>query len=291
MTENPNQEIILTDSITGVVHPRDSGKVVICGSHGGYSAAVLALKGAIKGAIFNDAGGGKAGAGVAGLELLNQYGVPAAAVDAYSARIGVASETKKGIVSHANGLALDCGVRIGSLAEVAAQVMARADIPAMESFHGNMDLEANATVVFTHPTGRCIVVMDSNSMVSHNNERDIIMTGSHGGLVGSQPAVKYPVAAAFYNDAGVGKENAGISRLFWLEENNIYGATVDASTARIGIGLDTYDSGVVSHVNTLTENIGILPGISAKKPHKLSFISWKNNGNGVALQTCSVYCI
>lgn len=90
------------------------------------------------------------------------------------------------------------------------------------------------------------------------------MTGSHGGQVGTQPAVKYPVAAAFYNDAGVGKDNAGISRLKWLEENNIYGATVDANTARIGIGIDTYHSGIVSHVNTLAGSIGIRPGISAK---------------------------
>ena len=90
------------------------------------------------------------------------------------------------------------------------------------------------------------------------------MTGSHGGLVGSLPAVKYPVAAAFYNDAGVGKADAGISRLTWLENNYIYGATVDANTARIGIGLETYESGIVSHVNALAESIGICPGMSAK---------------------------
>ena len=81
--------------------------------------------------------------------------------------------------------------------------------------------------------------------------------------MGSQPAVKYPVAAAFYNDAGVGKENAGISRLTWLEESKIYGATVDANTARIGIGLETYHSGIVSHVNASAESIGVRHGVSA----------------------------
>ena len=261
--KNINQEIILADSITHVVHPRDSGKVVICGSHGGYSAAVLALQRHIKGVIFNDAGGGKERAGVAGLDILNQYGVPAAAVDAFTARIGIACETEKGIVSYANALAQNAGVRIGTIAENAAQMMAGAAAPPMRSIDGNMEIEEKITIVFTHQTGRRIVAMDSNSMVTQNNQMDIIMTGSHGGRVGSQPAVKHPVAAAFYNDAGVGKENAGISRLTWLEENHIFGAAVDANTARIGIGLETYNSGIVSHVNALAEPIGIRPGISA----------------------------
>ncbi len=102
-------------------------------------------------------------------------------------------------------------------------------------------------------------------MVTEENQMDIIMTGSHGGRVGSLPAVKYRVAAAFYNDAGVGKDNAGISRLTWLEENHIYGAAVDANTARIGIGMETYESGIVSHANALAESIGIRPGIGAKE--------------------------
>jgi hypothetical protein len=107
--------------------------------------------------------------------------------------------------------------------------------------------------------------MDSNSMVTPDNQKDIIMTGSHGGRVGTQPAVKYPVVAAFYNDAGVGKDNAGISRLDWLQEYQIIGATVDAHTARIGVGLDTYLSGILSHVNPIAKSMGISPGISAYK--------------------------
>ena len=264
-----NQEILLADSITHVVRPRDSGKVVICGSHGGYSAAILALQKNITGVIFNAAGGGKGRAGVAGLDILNQYGVPAAAVDAFTARIGIASETEKGIVSYANTLARSVGVQVGSVAETTAQVMAGAAVPLMRSIDENLEVEEKVTVVYTHPAGRRIVAMDSNSMVTEENQMDIIMTGSHGGRVGSLPAVKYHVAAAFYNDAGVGKENAGISRLTWLEYNHIYGATVDANTARIGIGLETYKSGIVSHVNALAESIGIRPGISAKEAARI----------------------
>ena len=242
--------------------------MVISGSHGGHSAAVFALQGYVKGAIFNDAGGGKEKAGVAGLEILNKYGVAAAAVDAFTARIGSACETKKGIVSYANAVAQNAGVRIGSIAETAAQLMAKATPPRL-SIDDNPEMEEKITVVYTHPAGWRIVAMDSNSMVTQNNQMDIIMTGSHGGVVGSQPAVKYPVTAAFYNDAGVGKDNAGISRLTWLEENHIYGAAVDANTARIGVGLETYKSGIVSHVNALAESIGIRPGISAAEAARI----------------------
>jgi len=245
------------------MYPRDAGRVVVCGSHGGYSAAVLTLQRRAKGVIFNDAGGGKENAGVAGLAILNDHGVMAAAVDTFTARIGIAEETNKGIVSFANTLAQRAGVRIGSVAESAARLMTKASVPLENASDVDLEFEETETIVHTHPGGRRIVAMDSNSMVTRNNRMDIIMTGSHGGRVGSQPAVKYPVAAAFYNDAGVGIAGAGISRLAWLQENGIIGAAVDANTARIGVGLETYRFGVISHVNDLADSIGIRPGIKA----------------------------
>jgi hypothetical protein len=102
-------------------------------------------------------------------------------------------------------------------------------------------------------------------MVTPENRNDIILTGSHGGLVGTAPAVKYPVIAALYNDAGIGKDGAGISRLPWLQKNGIIAATVDANTARIGVGMDTYESGMVSFANELALDIGISRGISARE--------------------------
>ncbi len=102
-------------------------------------------------------------------------------------------------------------------------------------------------------------------MVTRENQRDIILTGSHGGLVGNRPPTKYPVLAAFYNDAGVGKDQAGISRLPRLQEAGIIGAAVDAATARIGIGLETYECGVISHINPLAREAGIVPGMTAKE--------------------------
>ena len=121
------------------------------------------------------------------------------------------------------------------------------------------------TVVKTSPQGWRVVTMDSNAQVEKEHGNDVILTGSHGGLVGTQPAVKYPVRAAFYNDAGLGKDKAGISRLDWLQKNGIIGVCVSAGSARIGIGLDTYEKGIVSYVNDLAfEKAGIVPGMKAK---------------------------
>ena len=50
-----------------------------------------------------------------------------------------------------------------------------------------------------------------------------------------------------------------------LQEAGILGATVDAATARIGVGLETYECGVISYVNPLAREAGIVPGMKAKE--------------------------
>jgi len=256
--------IILADSITHVEDESALPIVVICGSHGGWASGVFTLQKKIKGVIFNDAGGGKDQAGMAALPLLDTYRIVAATVDAFSARIGVAEETAHGIISHVNGAAREAGVRPGMTAREAAEIMRAvpSDISSRssalkEQYHEQL------TVIHTSPSGYRIVAMDSNSMVTPENKKDIIMTGSHGGLVGSVPAVKYPVIAAFYNDAGVGKEQAGVSRLAWLQKAGVISATVDAATARIGVGMETYLHGIISHAGVAAQEIGITRGTRA----------------------------
>src|SRR5207302_1281456 len=76
----------------------------------------------------------------------------------------------------------------------------------------------------------------------------IVLTGSHGGLLGGRPetALKYEVRAAFYNDAGIGIDEAGVSRLPALDDRGIAAATVSAATARIGEARSTYEDGILS---------------------------------------------
>ena len=92
----------------------------------------------------------------------------------------------------------------------------------------------------------------------------IVVTGSHGGATGGR-GVRAAVAAGFFNDAGVGKEDAGISRLPLMDQEGIPGGTVDRNTARIGDGWDTYDSGVLSHVNETARQLGLEAGLPVRR--------------------------
>jgi hypothetical protein len=105
--------LLLVDSITEAVGS-GRGCVVVSGSHGGLSAARFALQAGVRLAVFNDAGIGKDGAGIAGLAWLQQHGVAAVAVAHCTARIGEASSTwNDGIISAVNERASSLGARIG----------------------------------------------------------------------------------------------------------------------------------------------------------------------------------
>ncbi|MCX5907995.1 MAG: hypothetical protein NTY64_12650, partial [Deltaproteobacteria bacterium] len=256
--------IILADSITHVPEQPRIPRIVICGSHGGLSSGIFALKKGVQGVIFNDAGGGKDQAGIAGLALLEKNGIYAATVDAFTAKIGIAEETQGGAISFVNTLSKKVGIQAGMSARKAAEIMQNAPVLILKvPSESTEEYEEQLTVIHTSPTGYRIVAMDSNSQVTPENRKDIILTGSHGALVGSAPVVKYPVIAAFYNDAGIGKNQAGISRLPRLQDAGIIGATVDAHTARIGVGLETYQSGIISHVNGLAKDLRIAKGMRA----------------------------
>ena len=98
-----------------------SGNIVICGSHGGESAANHMLKFSPGAAIFNDAGKGKENAGIRGLEVFSLASIPAATVDTFSARIGDGTDTyESGIISAVNDVAIKCGVKVGMSAKEAA---------------------------------------------------------------------------------------------------------------------------------------------------------------------------
>jgi hypothetical protein len=215
------------------------------------------------GVLFNDAGVGKDQAGIAGIYLLERYGVCAAAVDVFSAEIGRAEETQNGRISYVNKPALSIGVLPGMQGIAAAQVMSCAPRIFLKCSREIEEVTPSKSVIYSSSSGHRITVVDSNSMIGPENVNDLVFTGSHGGLVGPKPAIPAPVLAVFYNDAGFGKNGAGVSRLPWLERNGIAAATVSAASARIGVGMDTYHCGLISHANAQAVDFGIKPGIQA----------------------------
>jgi hypothetical protein len=77
-------------------------------------------------------------------------------------------------------------------------------------------------------------------------------------------AVKAAVLAAAFNDAGLGKQSAGVGRLAMLDSMGIAGFAVSHLSARIGDALDTFESGRVSSVNAGGAAYGIEIGTSAR---------------------------
>jgi len=257
----PAAPIVTADSITRIAEEA-RGAVVVNASHGGIYAAYLAAKLGCAAAIFNDAGVGREGAGIGGLDYLQRLGIPAATVGHMTARIGDGADMlARGIITHANPLALALGVRPGMACRDAASALTRAE-PTQAA--PPPALEGAFLLVSDRPQ---VWALDSASLVAPEHHDAIVVTGSHGGLLGGRPetALKYDVRAAFYSDAGIGIDEAGVSRLPALDRRGIAAATVAADSARIGDARSSYEDGVLSRANARAAALGLRPGMTARE--------------------------
>jgi hypothetical protein len=122
--------LFVVDSIA-VAEPAMAHGVVVCGSHGGVSAAhyVLALADKPLAVFFNDAGVGKDEAGIVGLAMLQQVGVIAAAYAHRSARIGEAADgLAHGVISYVNALGAQAGLAAGQTVREQVARLRRMDV-------------------------------------------------------------------------------------------------------------------------------------------------------------------
>jgi hypothetical protein len=252
--------VVVADSITRI-GAEAAGAVVVNASHGGVYAAYLAAKLHAAAAIFNDAGIGRDKAGIGGLDYLQELGIPAATVGHDTARIGDGADMMaRGLITYANGLAASLGVGPGQSCRDAAASLQQAR-PAHRA--PPEALEAAFPLVSDAPQ---VWALDSASLVLPEHKDAIVVTGSHGGLLGGKPetALKYDVRGALYNDAGIGIDAAGVSRLPALDQRGIPAATVSAASARIGDARSTYEDGIISRVNQRAAALGLDAGSSAR---------------------------
>ena len=71
--------------------------------------------------------------------------------------------------------------------------------------------------------------------------------------------------AALFNDAGIGIDNAGVTRLPALDARGIAAGTVAAMSARIGDAQSTYQDGILSRINSRAAALGIAAGMAARE--------------------------
>jgi len=254
---------VISDSVT-TFGPAERGRAALAGSHAGLYAAYLAARAGVKAVILNDAGVGREQAGIGGLKLLEQLGVPGAAIGHRSARIGDGADgIRRGVITYVNGPAAQLGLHPRMTARVALDLMAAGDLP--PSSAPPPLAETRHRIGQAEAPGVAVWALDSASLVTAAEHGAIVMAGSHGALLGGRPetALKVEVFAGIFNDADVGIDNAGISRLPALQAQGIAAATVSAWSARIGDGLSIWHDGYVSALNARAIACGGEIGLSA----------------------------
>ena len=110
-----------------------------------------------------------------------------------------------------------------------------------------------------------ILSADSITRVGAEAAGAVVVNGSHGGVYAAYLAAKLGVAAAIFNDAGVGRDQAGLAGLDYLAALGIPAAAVGYDSARIGDGADMMARGRVAHANAVAEGLGCRPGFACRE--------------------------
>jgi len=235
------------------------GRVVVSGSHGGMYPAAIASHTGVHAVIFNDAGIGFEQAGIAGVRALDSGGMAAAAVACHSAEIGSATDAlAHGVISFANDHARLVGVTLGMAAHDATALLAQAAAPRAQLTPG-----VEARWDQDRPGHPALLCVDSASLVKPSDAGRIILTGSHGGLIGGDPAraLKAKALLAVFNDAGGGKNDIGTSRLPTLQQQGIAAVTVSHNSCRIGDAASALTDGVISALNPCAQAMQARVGV------------------------------
>ena len=260
------KDVLIVDSATQL--GRDAaGAVVACGSHGGLYPAWLAARARVRAIILNDAGVGRHSAGVAGVLWLGSLGIAAVAVDHRTAAIGRGrSCLEDGMVTTVNDVAALHGCLPGHTGKQVAKCLLE---NAVQRAEAEVPEIGESRLRIANSGHRAVWALDSLTLATPEDKRAVIVTGSHGGLVGGgrkdDGMLGADVFAAFFNDAGGGKDDAGFARLPVLDERGIAGATVSCHSARIGDGRSTYDTGVISRANEAAKRLELKEGMTARE--------------------------
>lgn len=183
----------------------------------------------------------------------------ACAVDCMSAEIGSASDAAaNGIISYANTVAAGLGIAAGQSVSAALDRLEQAPAPhAMlpEVAEARWDQEVG---------GISVLCVDSASLIDPGDAGRVIITGSHGGLIGGNPARACKAEARYvsFSDAGRGKNDAGVMRLPALDTRGIAAVTLASMSCEIGNAASALNDGVVSAVNRTARDAGIRVGMS-----------------------------
>ena len=258
---DPSYVEIVTAPSSATAPASCRGNVLISGSYGGEYNAFHAAKRALRGVVLNDAGVGKDDAGISGLTYLDRIGLAAATADAQTCHIGDGDDMlEHGTISFVNRSAARLGCAVGRSVRACALAMRHG--PVIETEPPEI-AGGKRHVVQDGPGGARVICLDAAPMLEAGDAGAIVITGSHAALFRGRPddVIKPAVRAIFFSDAGVGKDQAGIKRLWLLDERGIAAGAASAATAAIGYARSIYEDGILSYVNGTAAGLGGEPGM------------------------------
>lgn len=88
----------------------------------------------------------------------------------------------------------------------------------------------------------------------------IAVSGSHGGISSAGYAAMAKPLLSVFNDAGVGKDQAGIAGLNFLQSKGLAACAVAHTSACIGVAQSTMEEGIISHANSAALLLGVRIG-------------------------------
>ena len=109
-------------------------------------------------------------------------------------------------------------------------------------------------------SGVAVRLMDSITAIAEDDAGHVVISGSHGGRSSAGFALPVATRLCVFNDAGVGKDGAGIVALALLQARGTPAACVSHESASIGDAADTWTNGSISHVNPAAAALGLIPG-------------------------------
>ncbi len=110
-----------------------------------------------------------------------------------------------------------------------------------------------------------VVIVDSVNYVDAAARKNVVIASSHGGVYAAYKAAAGGARAVILNDAGVGRQDAGIACLKYCEQIGMAAAVVSHTSARIGEVADMLRRGIISHANRIAENSGCSTGMACAR--------------------------
>jgi uncharacterized protein YunC (DUF1805 family) len=109
-----------------------------------------------------------------------------------------------------------------------------------------------------------IVTTSSSAQATESCRGQVLVSGSYGGDYNAWHAAKWGLRGVVLNDAGIGKDRAGVRGLDYLDRIGLPAATADVMTCHIADADHMLAHGTISHVNAAAQALGCAVGQSVR---------------------------